>query len=239
MRDIEQDMQTRVRQGGAAGDRRTGNMVWADFTHFTTRPIDGTPDMDLHAHCFAFNCTWDRVEERWKAGQFHDLHIDRPYYEAVFHARLASRMRALGFSIERQGRDGKYWDVEGIPRDLIEKFSRRTAEIEARAKALGITDADAKGALGAATRERKAKNLTMGQLIEGWRARMSTSDWNAFHAVWENAAAGETGSASRDEAPSWGQWLRGLFQAPAPPPGSPSQAFPRRASPRRTPWTMP
>ena len=213
-------MQTRVRQGGATHDRRTGNMVWADFTHFTTRPIDGTPDMDLHAHCFAFNCTWDRVEERWKAGQFHDLHIDRPYYEAAFHARLAARMKALGFGIERQGRDGKYWDIEGIPRDLVEKFSRRTAEIEARAKELGITDADAKGALGAATRERKAKSLTMGQLVEGWRARMSTADWNAFHAVWENAAAGETDGTSQEAAPSWGQWLRGLFHS-APPPTPP------------------
>ena len=29
---------------------------------------------------------------------------------------------------------------------------------------------------------------------------------------------GETDGAARDEAPSWGQWLRGLFQSPAPPP---------------------
>ena len=115
MREIEQDMQTRVRQGGATHDRRTGNMVWADFTHFTTRPIDGTPDMDLHAHCFAFNGTWDRVEARWKAGQFHDLHIDRPYYEAAFHARLAARMKALGFGIAAPRQGGQVLGHRGHP----------------------------------------------------------------------------------------------------------------------------
>jgi conjugative relaxase-like TrwC/TraI family protein len=43
MRQIERDMQTRVRQGGESTDRTTGNMVWADFTHFTARPVEAPP----------------------------------------------------------------------------------------------------------------------------------------------------------------------------------------------------
>jgi conjugative relaxase-like TrwC/TraI family protein len=38
MVEIEAEMHTRVRIDGAQYDRRTGNMVWADFTHFTSRP---------------------------------------------------------------------------------------------------------------------------------------------------------------------------------------------------------
>jgi conjugative relaxase-like TrwC/TraI family protein len=79
MQEIERDMQARVRKDGAAEDRTTGNAVWASFTHYLARPVD-IPDMLLHSHNFMFNATWDPVEQSWKAGQFHDLHIDRHYY---------------------------------------------------------------------------------------------------------------------------------------------------------------
>ena len=70
MREIEAEMKTRVRMGGKDEDRVTGNMVWAEFIHTTSRPVDGIPDPQLHAHVFVFNTTWDEEERRWKAGQF-------------------------------------------------------------------------------------------------------------------------------------------------------------------------
>ena len=51
MEEIEREMKTRVRVKGADHDRETGNMVWAEFVHFTARPVDGIPDPHLHAHC--------------------------------------------------------------------------------------------------------------------------------------------------------------------------------------------
>src|SRR5580692_3994970 len=41
MREIETEMKTRVRIGGQDKNRNTGNMVWAEFIHTTSRPIDG------------------------------------------------------------------------------------------------------------------------------------------------------------------------------------------------------
>ena len=70
MTDMESEMQTRVRKAGKNEDRVTGNMVWGEFVHFTSRPVDGVPDPHLHAHCFVFNSTWDDKERAWKAGQF-------------------------------------------------------------------------------------------------------------------------------------------------------------------------
>ncbi|HYV38744.1 MAG TPA: MobF family relaxase, partial [Gemmataceae bacterium] len=70
MREIETQMKTRVRTKGQNHDRTTGNMVWAEFIHTTSRPVDGLPDPQLHAHVFAFNTTYDDEERRWKAGQF-------------------------------------------------------------------------------------------------------------------------------------------------------------------------
>src|SRR5947208_11068986 len=57
MREIESEMKTRVRKKGQDSDRTTGNMVWAEFIHTTSRPVDGVPDPQLHANCFTFNIT--------------------------------------------------------------------------------------------------------------------------------------------------------------------------------------
>src|SRR5258708_1711378 len=49
MLEIETEMKARVRMGGKDEDRVTGNMVWAEFIHTTSRPADGLPDPQLHA----------------------------------------------------------------------------------------------------------------------------------------------------------------------------------------------
>src|SRR6516162_2548059 len=93
MREIEAEMKTRVRRKGQDTDRTTGNMVWAEFIHTTSRPVDGLPDPQLHAHVFAFNTTWDGDEARWKAGQFADIKRDAPYFQAAFRVRLANKLQ--------------------------------------------------------------------------------------------------------------------------------------------------
>src|SRR5437588_978440 len=121
MRDIEAEMKTRVRKGGRDGDRLTGNMVWAEFIHTTSRPVEGVPDPQLHAHCFAFNSTFDDEERRWKAGQFRDLKASAPYFQAAFRVRLANRLQDLGFGVTRKRDD---FEITGVPPPAIRKFSR-------------------------------------------------------------------------------------------------------------------
>src|SRR5262249_53785035 len=41
MCDIEAEMKARVRRKSQDTDRTTGNMVWAEFIHTTSRPVDG------------------------------------------------------------------------------------------------------------------------------------------------------------------------------------------------------
>jgi hypothetical protein len=104
--EIEQEMHTRVRFDGAQNDRRTGNMVWADFTHFTSRPApvndamadrlkdtvrqgdDGKallPDPHLHFHVYVLNATYDPEERRFKAGVFMQAKRDALYFQAAYH----------------------------------------------------------------------------------------------------------------------------------------------------------
>ena len=177
MQDIEAEMATRVRKGGKNENRCTGNMAWGEFIHFTSRPVDGVPDPHLHAHCFVFNTTFDEKEQAWKAGQFRELKRDAPYFEAVFHSQLAGRLHDLGLPVERTA---KGWELAGVDKPLIDKFSRRTAQIEEKARESGIDNADAKADLGAKTRERKQKNLSLPELQNLWRARMSPQELDAL-----------------------------------------------------------
>src|SRR5271168_3423768 len=94
MREMETEIKTRVRRKLQDKDRTTGNMVWAEFIHTTSRPVDGLPDPQLHAHVFVFNTTWDEEESRWKAGQFRELKRDAPYFQAAFRVRLAQAPRS-------------------------------------------------------------------------------------------------------------------------------------------------
>ncbi|PCI10966.1 conjugal transfer protein [bacterium] len=175
MTEIERDAAARVRIGGRQEDRVTGNLTWAEFVHLTARPtvVNDGPDPHLHAHCFVFNTTFDQEEDRWKAAQFRQLVRDAPYYEAAFHARLAMSMRTIGYEIDRTATG---WDIAGVPRSLVEKFSTRTKEIEAIADELGITDPVAKGQLGARTRKGKDKEARISDLRASWDGRLNDSE---------------------------------------------------------------
>lgn len=171
MGEMEDAMQARVRKNGAMEDRQTSNMVWAEFIHRTSRPVDGVVDPQLHCHAVAVNATWDPVEERWKAGEFGELVRDKGYYQAAFHSRLAGKLDALGYGIER---DGNSFKLAGIDEAACEEFSRRTEVIEAEAARRGITNAKTKGKLGQWTREAKLdEQLSMKELREQWKARLS------------------------------------------------------------------
>ena len=58
--DIEPLVCRRVRSGKHAASKQrtlTGNLVYADFLHKTSRPVDGAVDPHLHIHAFVINTT--------------------------------------------------------------------------------------------------------------------------------------------------------------------------------------
>lgn len=170
MRDIEADAMARVRKNGRYEDRATRELAWGHFVHQTARPVgDIAPDPHLHSHCFVFNATWDDEEKIYKAGQFREIKRDMPYYQARFHKRLADKMIGLGYQVRRAG---KYFEIEGVPQKVIDAFSKRTDEIGRIAKEKGITDAKELDKLGAISRSKKQKGLTMQELTSLWLDQM-------------------------------------------------------------------
>jgi conjugative relaxase-like TrwC/TraI family protein len=194
---IESEMRTRVRLKGKNEDRITGNAVWGEFVHLTSRPVGGIPDPHLHAHCFVFSGTFDTKEDRWKAGQFRELKRDAGYFEALFHARLADRLSQLGLPISRTK---KSWELAGVNRELIEKFSRRTTEImeeiEEKEKEKGPLSVEEKADIGARTRSRKQKHMPFSELQDAWRTWLTKDEVDALAAL-ERKLGGE--AEPRDE----------------------------------------
>jgi len=173
-------MKTRVRMRRQDIDRTTGNMVWAEFIHTTSRPVDGLPDPQLHAHVFVFNTTWDEEETRWKAGQFQGLKRDAPYFQAAFRVRLANNLQDVGFGVERKRDD---FEIAGVPADVLKRFSRRTDLIEKVAEERGISDPKRKDELGAETREKKGSALGWDALRKEWNTRLTGKEREALAAV--------------------------------------------------------
>lgn len=182
--DLEPDMACRVRRDGADFNRVTGNLLTASFDHATARPEndESLPDPHRHKHLLVWNATYDAVEGRIKASQLGDIVRDKGYYRSAIYARLASKLEGLGYGIDRRG--GNEWEIAGVPQSLIDRFSKRTAQIEAEAEELGITDAARKAELGAKIRSRKNKELTLPELRTAWAAQMTASEKQAMEAVY-------------------------------------------------------
>ncbi len=174
MAEIERSVQTRVRKGGRDNDRLTGNLIWAEHVHRTSRPVEGAPDPQLHAHATILNATFDPIEKQWKAVQLFDIVRDKGYYQAAFHARLASKLKDLGYSIEK---DVSSFRIAGIERETVEKFSRRHGVIEKEAERLGVSDGDGRAKI--ARRSREKKNpvpQSMEELRAEWDSRLTPDE---------------------------------------------------------------
>ncbi|HYG33839.1 MAG TPA: MobF family relaxase [Clostridia bacterium] len=178
--DMQENADVRVRKDGRDEDRPTGELVWAEFPHMTARPVGCVPDPHLHIHCYVFNATYDQAEDAWKALQFGRVMEEADYYQKAFHARLATKLKGLGLEIESTD---VAFEVAGVTRALIEKFSRRTKTINAEAIRRGVTDPVEKAKLGALTREKKIQDVPLSELEPIWWARLTVEEAKVLEAI--------------------------------------------------------
>ena len=178
MRELENFAATRVRAGGGHGDRSTGNVAAALFTHDTSRALDP----HLHTHCVVFNSTFDPVEQRWKALQNYEMLRARKFAENVYYHELARQLRSFGYQIYNHPRGD--FQIEGVPEEICDRFSKRDAEVDrALAKLLAekpefasanIKELRAK--LATQHRTRKQKDLSRAELRTLWDAQLSDAE---------------------------------------------------------------
>jgi conjugative relaxase-like TrwC/TraI family protein len=177
MQEMEAGVKARVRKRGQFAERIVGNMAWAEFPHFTARPVKGKIDPHLHAHCFVPNACWDHVEHAWKAIDVASVKANGPHWQARFQRRFGRRLAELGYNVVWNGDN---FEIAGISREMIDRFSQRTNQINQAAEQRGVTDARDKDKLGALTRERKRRDATMPELRAEWRQRLTDDERTAL-----------------------------------------------------------
>ena len=183
LKNFEDFAATRVRIGGARSGRLTGNFAAALFTHDTSRALDP----HLHTHCIVFNATFDPVENRWKALENHELLRARKFAENIYYHELARDLRSFGYQIRNRARGD--FQIEGIPQELCERFSKRRGQIDAALDKLLAEKPELKGGnipelrswLAESERTRKQKTLSRDELRALWDAQLSESERSLMH----------------------------------------------------------
>ncbi len=167
-----------------AGDQK---MVAATFRHDTSRNLDP----QLHTHCVIANMV-QGADNRWRTMVNDGLYRQQRAISAIYRAELAEGLGCLGYEMERTHADGRF-EISGIPRDVIEAFSTRRAEIEAAMKERGFEDPSDNKRLAdrAALMTRAAKrDVDKGELRRVW-GRQAQSLGFSPEPVMERAAERE------------------------------------------------
>jgi conjugative relaxase-like TrwC/TraI family protein len=182
LKEFEAFAATRVRIGGTRSERLTGNFVAALFQHDTSRALDP----HLHTHCLFFNATFDQVENRWKALENVELLRARKFVETLYYHELARDLQNFGYRIVNRVRGD--FQIEGISKELCERFSKRHEQIDTALERLLADKPELKDGniqelrarLAEAERTRKQKELNRHELRTLWDAQLSQSERALF-----------------------------------------------------------
>ena len=85
-------------------------MIAAKFEHDSARPVNGYSAPQLHTHVVIFNVT-ETADGKSHALQPRELYRSQQYATAIYRSELASRLKQLGYEIER-GKNGEF-EIQG------------------------------------------------------------------------------------------------------------------------------
>jgi conjugative relaxase-like TrwC/TraI family protein len=123
--ELEKYVQARL--GGNLPPETTGKWAAAKFEHDSARPVDGYAAPQLHTHVVFFNLTETENGET-RALQPQELYRTQQYATAVYRSELATRLKELGYEIER-GKSGQP-EIGGYSQEYLEASSPRRQQIE-------------------------------------------------------------------------------------------------------------
>jgi hypothetical protein len=113
-------------------------LVAAEFVHTSSRltrdqELDGVPDPQLHSHVLVLAA--ERQDGSFGAVDSRELFRSARVNGAWYRAELAHELGELGVRVRgRTGRDGKYFEVAGVPEALVSRWSRRSEAIDRAAR---------------------------------------------------------------------------------------------------------
>ena len=164
----ERAVETRMRNPDGEGMIRAGDQkaVIATFTHETSRNLDP----QLHTHAVIANMVQGE-DGRWRTMANEKLYSSKMLIGTLYRSELARELGRLGYGIEKTHADGRF-EIAGVPREVIDAFSTRRAEIEAAmdGRGLGTPAENQSAAQRAALMTRAAKReVDRAELRDMWQ----------------------------------------------------------------------
>ncbi len=162
---LERHAGTRVKVDGKAVHKHTGNLLIGRYTHDTSRAKDPA----LHDHLYVHNATYDASTGKWRAVDSTQLYQAKEAASRIYMAELAQNVVSAGYKITERDRHGNF-EIEGVPEQLIDRFSKRKAEIDAKvAESNDPNSRKARERAALLTRDAKTSAIETEAKREAWR----------------------------------------------------------------------
>ena len=91
--------------------------------------IKGVEDPHLHSHNLVMNMTLDTKDKKFKALAANDMLRDANKFQEMYRSSLASKVKELGYEIEKHSSHSSAFDIAGVSRENVLHFSQRHNKI--------------------------------------------------------------------------------------------------------------
>jgi conjugative relaxase-like TrwC/TraI family protein len=126
----EQVPVVRRRYSGQVVEEHAKDVIATEYRHTTARGVSGAqaPDPQLHSHVVITGAVRD--DDRIVAVASRPIFRSARELGAFYRSALADELVREGYTIEHgTGKDGRYFEIAGVPRELCEAFSGRSREV--------------------------------------------------------------------------------------------------------------
>ncbi len=172
----------RRRHNGEVVEERAADLLAAEYRHTTARGVmeGDAPDPQLHSHVVITSAI--REDGRLVAVASRPIFRAARELGAYYRSALAHELAQRGYPIEHgTGKQGRYFEIAGVPRGLLDAFSARSREVARAAERFRAKwgRAPERGELRRLKLEnRKAKVLvTRGDLQRAWNETAARFDF--------------------------------------------------------------
>ncbi|MFD2429446.1 MobF family relaxase [Sphingobium scionense] len=162
---LEEQAQLRRREEGKIVHETTGRILVTRFTEHGSRELDP----HLHTHLVVLNMTNRQDGDPMASLESRVMYGEQRVAGQIYRNALAFSLREAGYEVEFDPRTGLF-EIRGVPKELIERFSQRAEAIEEHAREHGLVGQKAQRASFYATRKAKVK-IGAQELTVQWHER--------------------------------------------------------------------
>ncbi|HEY3931444.1 MAG TPA: MobF family relaxase, partial [Verrucomicrobiae bacterium] len=197
----------RIRKQNQRAHRVTSNVVGAVFRHDTSRALDP----HLHSHCILFNATRDSVEGRWKALEACEMVTAQKFVRNVYYHELVRSLQNFGYRVQNNPRGD--FEIEGVSKELIDRFSKRHREIDEKTKEFLECEPDKanqnikviRANIAHKERARKIKDVGIVKLQSIWNKQLSWKEWWQISRLDKQRSPEMSPTVTANQAVSWAE----------------------------------